>query len=63
MQNYKVIIDEVVSHEYTIEANSPEEAESIAESYLDDGEEGAVDNREIFSIDSFEDEAANQYLN
>jgi hypothetical protein len=53
-RDYRVAIEVVTVHEYTIpEANSHEEAEAIAEDWFADGELGNVDEQEILSVDSY----------
>lgn len=38
---YAVVITATVTYNYVIDANSPEEAELIAQSYFEDGEKGS----------------------
>jgi len=53
-RTFQVEIEQVTRHLYVIDdVNSQEEAESVAEEWLDDGEEGAVIEREITNIDSY----------
>jgi hypothetical protein len=56
-KNYKVSITVTSTHEYQVpECNSPEEAESIAEAYFADGDEGDVLASDVDGIDVVEDE-------
>jgi hypothetical protein len=53
-QDYQVYIEVVQTHEFVVpDANSPEEAESIAEQWLEDGDQGTVTDRDIYEIDSY----------
>lgn len=53
-RNYKVFVDVLTTHEYEVEeVNSPEEAESIVEQWLEEGEEGVVAQREVTDMTSF----------
>lgn len=53
-RNYKVFVDVLTTHEYEVEeVNSPEEAESIVEQWLEEGEEGIVAQREVTDMTSF----------
>lgn len=53
-RSYKVDIDVISKHSYVVDdVNSPEEAEAVAEEWLDDGEEGNVTDSEVFSIDTY----------
>ena len=37
---YQVSVQSIKLHDFVVDANSPEEAESIVEDFLEDGEEG-----------------------
>jgi hypothetical protein len=53
-KSFHVTIDVIQSHHYVVDdANSPEEAEDTAQEWLDDGEEGTVDSREVWSMDTY----------
>ena len=51
MTNYQIIIEETVVDDFTVEASSPQEAQSIAEQMYHDGrivlENGEVQTRRI----------------
>ena len=51
MTNYQIIIEETIVDDFTVEAGSPEEAQSIAEQLYRDGkivlESGEVQQRRI----------------
>ena len=52
--SYIVEIEETITHRYEVDdANSPEEAEAIAEDWLNDGEEGLETDSSILNIDSY----------
>jgi hypothetical protein len=52
--NYIVEIEEVITRQYVVEdVNSPEEAEQVAEDWLNDGEEGTETDSEILNIDCY----------
>lgn len=53
-KTFQVNVEVTQTHQYQIEANSPEEAEGIAEQWLEDGEAGEVIDKEVFDIDTFE---------
>lgn len=54
--DYKVTFTVISNHSYRVpECNSPEEAESIAEEWFADGEEGVVDSTDIEDVDVIED--------
>ena len=56
-RDYKVQITVTSTHEYSVpECNSPEEAETIAEGYFADGEEGEVQATDIELIEVVVDE-------
>lgn len=52
MQAYKVSVQVSETREFVVDANSPEEAESIAEQWYEEGEEG-----NLVSIDDLQSEA------
>lgn len=52
MGKYKVTLGVYRTHEYEIDARTNEEAESIAEQYFADGEEGTVSESNIETWDS-----------
>jgi len=55
-KTYKVRFTVLSDHVFTVpECNSPEEAESIAEDYFADGEEGLVENTDIEAVEVLED--------
>lgn len=55
-KNYRVSFTVTSTHTYLVpECNSPEVAESIAEEWFADGEEGNVENTDIDSVDTVED--------
>jgi len=56
MKSYIVEVTECVTHAYSVDATSPEAAESIAEEWLDDGEEGNIMDREVVSTEVIEEE-------
>lgn len=39
---YKVIFTQLIEREYDVDARTPEEAETIAQMYFDEGESGVV---------------------
>ncbi len=51
MKKYQIVIEETVVDDFTVEANSPEEAQSLAEQLYRDGkivlESGEVQQRQI----------------
>lgn len=53
MRTFHVVIESVLQNEYEIDANTSEEAESIAESYFADGEDGAESIMESRVIDAY----------
>lgn len=53
-RSFQVELEVVRRHVFVVEdANSPDEAEMIAEQLLDEGEEGAILEEEITNVDSF----------
>lgn len=53
-RTFHVELEEVRRHLYVIEdVNSQEEAESVAEEWLSDGEDGAIIEQEITGSDSY----------
>ena len=53
-KTYKVVINRTTTHEFEIEEmNSPEEAETVAVEWLNDGEEGDVTSSEDEVADVF----------
>lgn len=53
-RTYIVEVEEVRVHQFTVdEANSPEEAEGIAEEWLEDGEDGTILEKELTNFDSY----------
>jgi len=63
-RSFKVDIDVIRTHSYIIEdVNSQEEAEEVAEEWLEDGEEGTVANQEVFSVDSYPVEPEEDIVN
>lgn len=44
------------THHYHVEANTPEEAESVAEQYFTDGEEGTVTSSDIDTTEAVPEE-------
>lgn len=51
---YRVVMEVQETHEFTVdEANSPEEAQSIAEEWFKDGEDGEVISVDIYDTDVF----------
>lgn len=53
-RTFQVELEVVTKHLFTVdEVNSQEEAEMVAEEWLDDGEEGAVLDKEVTSVDSY----------
>lgn len=56
-KDYKVTFTVVSTHSYTVQdCNSPEEAESIAETYFADGEDGTIEEQDIQETDVVEDD-------
>lgn len=52
-KDYKVTVTVTSTHEYTIpECNTPEEAESIAEDWFADGEEGIILDMDVEDIEA-----------
>jgi hypothetical protein len=55
-KDYRVSFIVTSTHTYRVpECNSPEEAESIAEEWFADGEDGLVDDTDIESVEIAED--------
>ena len=53
-RSYQVDIEVLSQHSFVIdEVNSPEEAEEVARQWMDDGEEGAIIDKEVFSVDAY----------
>jgi hypothetical protein len=53
-RTFQVEIEQVKRHLFVVDdVNSQEEAEDVAEEWLNDGEEGAVIEEEITSYDSY----------
>lgn len=53
-RSYQVEIEVLTKHVFVVdEVNSQEEAEQVAEEWLEDGESGAVLDREITNMDSY----------
>lgn len=53
-RSFQVEIEQITRHVYIVDdVNSPEEAESVAEEWLADGEDGAIFEQENTNIDSF----------
>lgn len=53
-RTYIVEVEEVRVHQFIVdEANSPEEAEGIAEEWLEDGEDGVILDKEFVNFDSY----------
>jgi hypothetical protein len=52
-QDFCVEVTQSTRHKFIVEANSPEEAIGIAESYLEDGEEGDVVEAIIEESDAY----------
>jgi len=53
-RDFQVSVEVLSIHEFIVpEVNSQEEAESVAEEWLMDGEEGIVVTKDITNIDSF----------
>lgn len=60
-RDYKVSLTVTSVHEYVIpECNSPEEAETIAETYFADGEEGSVMATDIEMFDTVVDDGSGE---
>lgn len=55
-KTYTVTITQEVSHEYTVEARTPEEAIETAEQWLHDSEPGNITDEAIVDSDAFESE-------
>ena len=53
MKTYKVTLRVESEHTYEIEANTSEEAESVAEDMYADGEDGAATELSIDVVDSY----------
>lgn len=53
MQTYKVTLTVETEHTYEIEANTIDEAESVAEEMYKDGEDGSVEELAIDVTDSY----------
>jgi len=53
-RTFCVSITSLTTHEYEVDARSPEEAVSIAEDWLDDGEEGVILESETIDSDATE---------
>lgn len=53
-RSFHVEIEQITRHVFVVDdVNSQEEAEDVAEAWLEDGEEGAVLDQEITAIDSY----------
>ena len=53
-RSFQVEIEALTTHSYTVdEAHSPEEAEEIAQTWLEEGELGEMGDRDIYNIDSY----------
>lgn len=53
-RTYTVEMDVLTKHTFVVEdVNSPEEAEAVAEEWLDEGEAGDISDKEVFSCDAY----------
>lgn len=52
-QEFCVEVTQTTRHKFCIEANSPEEAISVAESYLEDGEVGEITETLVEDADAY----------
>ena len=40
LRPYRIVVDSSIRHSFIVDANTPEEAESIGQAYANDGEQG-----------------------
>lgn len=60
--NYTVIVERAVTNEFLVEdANTPEEAVSIVEQWIEDGELGTQVDSEVLDMDAIEGEEEEKF--